>query len=628
MQPPKKLERRAEEVSSNLVHRSMNSPERRGALLPGETIGEGPTYLVESLIAMGGFAEVYRVRDLETGVVRALKTLQAKRAVNPRLVDKLRAEGFACSVLNHPNIVKVFDIGVDRGCAYFVMELLEGCDLRTIMNRPPRLDPVQALYIAQEMADFLYVLHHAGIVHRDVKPENCFITHEGHVKGFDLGAARFERFGELRTSSGAIPIGTSLYMAPEQWNLPEPGRDESTGRIVAVPRRSFAKPDHRIDCYAWGLMLWEMLAGVHAAMYGNSHQTRDLLVIGYWHTFTGPPPLRDVVSGLPDELYALVDKAIGKSPRQRFDTMAQPSALLGEIRLRMAEKRSTHRSLAQVVLDARSDQLGDPHRAAHADTASLPVAAAAGASLASLPSPIEPEARDTFKDASPAGAVAGRVIAAVDKPIVQTTELKATVKALDVAGQDLEPREWKPWQAHDESEIKAPSSEEIVADRFFAGAPVAPSAEPERDAHAVAIAERDEQNSIRTIATKGLIVGGVAAAVILAAYAAYAIGLRRTSGSPTLATTPPTVETIVVVAGPVPRVSTQTLAEPNPSVVLASPAKSAVSVRSNPPRSTMPTQTPVVGTATSVVTASPSTTTAATPADTFNPMDLVIKKRQ
>ena len=197
-----------------------SEPSRR-VFLPDHVI-KGRFRIVHHL-ASGGMSEVYRARDLELQRDVALKVVRHRLADDPDRVARLRQEGLATARLNHPNIVTLFEIGQDQDVLYIVSELLIGETLRRRLasGRPP----VQlALQWAREIAQGLDAAHHEGIVHRDVKPDNVFITQDGRVKLLDFGLAKL--FSE-QAQAGDVPgdpidtapfmvFGTPGYMAPEQ----------------------------------------------------------------------------------------------------------------------------------------------------------------------------------------------------------------------------------------------------------------------------------------------------------------------------------------------------------------------------------------------------------------------------
>jgi serine/threonine protein kinase len=207
-------------------------------------------YRILERIGSGGMGEVFRAHDERLGRDVALKLVRASSSNNPDHVRRFEQEARAAAALNHPNIVAVYDVGVENGVPYIVSELLEGETLRQRLSQGP-LPLRQVTDYALQIVQGLIAAHQRRIVHRDLKPENLFITSDGRVKILDFGVAKLQpaetdhSFDNLPTvtKSGAI-VGTVAYMSPEQLR---------------------AKPvDHRADIFSVGAILYEMLAGARA----------------------------------------------------------------------------------------------------------------------------------------------------------------------------------------------------------------------------------------------------------------------------------------------------------------------------------------------------------------------------
>ncbi|HEX9890033.1 MAG TPA: protein kinase, partial [Nitriliruptorales bacterium] len=147
-------------------------------------------YRLHGEIARGGMATVWRAHDETLGRDVAIKLLHPQFATDPAFLDRFRREARAAAALNHPNVVSVFDWGEAEVGAYLVMELIEGPSLRDVLRIRGRLAPAEALSILAPVADALAAAHHAGLVHRDVKPENVLLADTGSVKVTDFGLAR------------------------------------------------------------------------------------------------------------------------------------------------------------------------------------------------------------------------------------------------------------------------------------------------------------------------------------------------------------------------------------------------------------------------------------------------------
>lgn len=211
-------------------------------LRPGDVIHQ---WTVVRLVSRGGgMGDIYEVRHQYLRTTAALKLLKAQLATNATALTRIRREGRIGANLKHPNLNLVYDGGEHRGQPYFLMDLLEGKNLREWLNDLGSLAIGDALFVAMEVCAGLHALHsEAGAIHRDVKPDNIFVTYRGEVKLLDLGGAKPSESATTspitKTNEG---IGTVAYMAPEQFD-----RREGYGS----------------DLYALGIILYELIAGNH-----------------------------------------------------------------------------------------------------------------------------------------------------------------------------------------------------------------------------------------------------------------------------------------------------------------------------------------------------------------------------
>jgi serine/threonine protein kinase len=219
--------------SAGARHWEAPSPEEAARLLP--------KYKIESLLGSGGMGAVYK--GVQTVLDRpvAIKLLPAEVAADEQFVVRFQREARTLAKLQHSGIVAIYDFGqTSEGHLYFVMEYVDGTDLRKIL-RGPGLPPVQALKAIAQICDALQAAHQEGVIHRDIKPENILINSKGYVKLADFGLARPMGEDETARLTGSQAVmGTYDYMAPEQ-------------------REGHA--DQRTDIFALGVMLYEMLTG-------------------------------------------------------------------------------------------------------------------------------------------------------------------------------------------------------------------------------------------------------------------------------------------------------------------------------------------------------------------------------
>jgi beta-lactam-binding protein with PASTA domain/predicted Ser/Thr protein kinase len=248
-------------------------------------------YRVQSHIADGGMASVYLALDTRLDRDVALKVLRRDLAQDDAFVSRFRREARSAARLSHPNVVSVFDQGEDDGHMFLAMEYVHGQTLREVMRAEGPLTPRAALDIMGPVLQALAAAHRAGIIHRDVKPENIILREDdGTVKVADFGLARAVSTQTITSETGVL-LGTVAYLSPEQ-----------VERGIA---------DARSDVYAAGLILFEMLTGSKAF-------TGDTPIhIAYQHVHGSVPAPSSRVTSVPTELDALVALATARDPDHR-----------------------------------------------------------------------------------------------------------------------------------------------------------------------------------------------------------------------------------------------------------------------------------------------------------------------
>jgi eukaryotic-like serine/threonine-protein kinase len=276
-------------------------PEAPAAPLPSQL---GPYRLID-LLGAGGMGEVYRAHDTRHDRAVAIKVLPQRLADDPTALERFRREARAIAALSHPNIVSLLDFGGEESIAYIVTELLEGDTLRALLDRGP-LPWRRCCEIGAAVAAALAAAHSEGVIHRDVKPDNVVVTHEGRVKILDFGLARSERFlddggGRNPTLPGTV-VGSAGYMSPEQVTA---GDLEPT-----------------TDIFSLGCMLYEMLAG------GRPFQRESVIESLVAILEEDPPALPPAV---PRELARTVARCLAKKPAERYQSARDLAAALAGV---------------------------------------------------------------------------------------------------------------------------------------------------------------------------------------------------------------------------------------------------------------------------------------------------------
>ncbi|HEU0102669.1 MAG TPA: Stk1 family PASTA domain-containing Ser/Thr kinase [Mycobacteriales bacterium] len=249
-------------------------------------------YRLTGLIARGGMATVYRATDERLDRPVAVKVMHRALADDPDFVARFTREARSAARLSAPEVVAVYDQGRDEltGAAYLVMEYVQGRDLRALLRERGAVTPLRAVSLLEPVLRALAAAHRAGIVHRDVKPENVLLGDDGRVKVADFGLARAVETSELTSTTGLL-IGTVAYLAPEQ-----------------IERGS---ADARADVYAAGVVLWETLTGT------PPYAAETPLQVAYRHVHEDVPPPSTVVAGIPGALDELVVRATRRDPALR-----------------------------------------------------------------------------------------------------------------------------------------------------------------------------------------------------------------------------------------------------------------------------------------------------------------------
>lgn len=255
-------------------------------------------YKVLGEIGEGAMGVVYLARDDVIGRGVAVKTLAMRSGLSgedeAEVKERFRREAKAAGVLQHPNIVVIYDVGEERGAPFIAMEHLKGATLIEIIEESPSPVP-RAIHIVTQLLSALSYAHGHGVVHRDIKPDNVFLLPDGTVKVVDFGIAHIASATNL-TVSGQV-LGTPRYMSPEQVK----------GEVVGF----------QSDIFSVGILLYEILTG-RPAFDGNSPTS-----VMYKVVHEQPPPPREFNLAVPHELEAVISRATAKVPSERYSSASE-----------------------------------------------------------------------------------------------------------------------------------------------------------------------------------------------------------------------------------------------------------------------------------------------------------------
>ena len=286
-------------------------------MLPAGT-ALGPYKIVDP-IGAGGMGEVYRAVDTRLGREVAIKVLAPALSEDATALMRFEQEARAAGMLNHPNILAIYDIGTEEGRHYIVSELLEGESLRARI-REGAIPPRKAVDYAQQVARGLAAAHGKGIIHRDLKPENLFLTRDGHVKILDFGLVKLmpERLGGLAASDDG-------YSATLPGSPTEPGRIVGTVGYIAPEQIRGGRGDHRSDIFAFGAIVHEMLTGEPPFARETPVETLTAILKDE------PPEFRELGLRVPDALERVVRHCLEKNPDERFQSARDLAFDLGAV---------------------------------------------------------------------------------------------------------------------------------------------------------------------------------------------------------------------------------------------------------------------------------------------------------
>lgn len=248
-------------------------------------------YRVGARFARGGMASVYEATDIRLDRTVAIKVMHPGLGDDDEFAARFVREARSAARLSHPNVVAVFDQGDDDGVVFLAMELVPGHTLRDTIGKESPMAPARALALLEPVLSALASAHRAGLIHRDVKPENVLIADDGRVKVADFGLAKAVSADTQHTATGGVLIGTVSYLAPE----------------LVVDGRA----DARADVYAAGVLLYELLTG------RKPHEGESPIQVAYKHVHEDVPAPSALVPGIPAYVDALVARATARDRGQR-----------------------------------------------------------------------------------------------------------------------------------------------------------------------------------------------------------------------------------------------------------------------------------------------------------------------
>ncbi len=272
-------------------------------------------YRVGPRVARGGMATVYEAVDLRLDRVCAVKVMHSGLGDDHDFASRFVREARSAARLSHPNVVSVFDQGDDNGTLFLAMEYIPGHTLRDLIRKEAPMAPAKALTLIEPVLSALAAAHAAGLIHRDVKPENVLLADDGRVKVADFGLARAISAETQHTATGGVLIGTVSYLAPE----------------LVVDGRA----DARSDVYAAGVLIYEMLTG------RKPHEGESPIQVAYKHVHEDVPAPSDTIPGIPAYVDALVARATARDPQLR------PT----DARVLLHQVRRVHGALDHGILD-------------------------------------------------------------------------------------------------------------------------------------------------------------------------------------------------------------------------------------------------------------------------------------
>src|SRR3984893_4150529 len=281
---------RTEAWSVAVTPRPSSEAASKGQLEPGTILAD--RFEILQLLGQGGMGAVYKGRDTELDRLVALKLIRPDLASHPEILRRFKQELILARAVTHRNVIRIFDLGQAQGIKFITMEYVEGRDLRGLIHEKGKMAPDEAVPIVLQMAAALEAAHHAGVVHRDLKPQNAMVDKDGRVYVMDFGIARSLETPGM-TQTGAL-MGTPEYMSPEQ----------AKGEKV----------DARSDLFALGIIFYEMLTGI------SPFKADTAMAMMFKRTQVRATPLSQLNVGVPPVISDIVSKCLEIKTEERYQS--------------------------------------------------------------------------------------------------------------------------------------------------------------------------------------------------------------------------------------------------------------------------------------------------------------------
>lgn len=279
--------------------------------LVGMRLGD---YVIEALLGEGAMGRVYRARQVSLGRAVALKVMAQHLAAQEEMVARFRREARAAGAVSHPHLVQIYSFGEVEGACFFAMELVEGQSLRRYLERGEHFSEAECTEIARQTLAGLCEAHKAGVVHRDIKPDNLMLDSQGQIKVTDLGLARFAEFEtNVTLTMTGVGFGTPLYVAPEQ-------------------AESLHAADYRADFYSFGATLFHLATGRPA------YDGATGIEVVSKHLMAPVPQARDANPELSPAFSELIARLMAKNPDHRPQSHAEIDKALDRCGAFLAEE--------------------------------------------------------------------------------------------------------------------------------------------------------------------------------------------------------------------------------------------------------------------------------------------------